>query len=370
MTDDYTPMTDDSTGRDARYDRRTVMKAGLAAASTAAIGTAPAAASSGSAGQQADASLEDWLSNVGNFDGIVDERGASEVTVEVGAKGNNGSYAFGPAVVRVDPGTTVVFEWTGKGGSHNVVADDGSYESKMQGDEGATFEQSFDDTGVSRYYCGPHEPMGMKGAVVVGDGEVAVPSTGGAADDAADGSGASGERIDYDGWFENVGNFDGTVDRTGESEVTVTVGAEGNDGAYAFGPAAVRVDPGTTVTWEWTGAGGSHNVVADDGGYESKMQGDEGATFERTFESEGVSKYYCGPHEPMGMKGAVVVGSPNAAAGQESAGESDSGEDLWLYGLVAGLVGALFSPLLFGAFLHTKDDVTPDSEPEHGHRSH
>ncbi|MFC6954395.1 halocyanin domain-containing protein [Halorubellus litoreus] len=363
-------MTDEFTGRAARYDRRTVMKAGLAAASTAAVGAAPAAASGGSASASADASLEDWLKNVGNFDGIVDERGKSTVTVEVGAKGNNGSYAFGPAVVRVDPGTTVVFEWTGKGGSHNVVAEDGSYESKMQGNDGDTFEQTFEEAGASRYYCGPHKPMGMKGAVVVGDVEVAVPSTGGAASDAENGSGAGDDSIDYDGWFENVANFDGTVDRTGESEVTITVGAEGNNGAYAFGPAAVQVDPGTTVTWEWTGAGGSHNVVAEDGSYESKMQGSEGTTFERTFDAAGISKYYCGPHKPMGMKGAVVVGSPNAAGGQESDGATDGGDDLWLYGLVAGLVGALLSPLLFGAFLHAKDDVTETSEPPRGHRSH
>ncbi|WP_227132896.1 halocyanin domain-containing protein [Halorubellus salinus] len=363
-------MTDELTGRDARYDRRTVMKAGLAAASTAAVGAAPAGASGGSASASAEASLEDWLKNVGNFDGIVDERGKSTVTVEVGAKGNDGAYAFGPAVVRVDPGTTVVFEWTGEGSPHNVVAEDGSYESEMQGDEGATFEQSFDSAGVSRYYCGPHKPMGMKGAVVVGDVEVAVPSTDGAASDAESGSGAGGDSIDYDGWFENVANFDGTVDRTGESEVTITVGAEGNNGAYAFGPAAVQVDPGTTVTWEWTGAGGSHNVVAEDGSYESEMQGSDGDTYERTFDSAGISKYYCGPHKQMGMKGAVVVGSPNAAASQEGDGAADGGDDLWLYGLAAGLVGALLSPLLFGAFLRTKDDVTERSEPPQGHRSH
>ena len=363
-------MTHDSTDQTARYDRRTVMKAGLAAASTAAVGAAPAGASGGSASASADTSLEDWLKNVGNFDGIVDERGKSKVTVEVGAKGNNGAYAFGPAVVRVDPGTTVVFEWTGKGGSHNVVAEDGSYESKMQGNDGDTFEQTFDETGASRYYCGPHKAMGMKGAIVVGDVEVAVPSTDDAASDAENGSAAAGDSIEYDGWFENVANFDGTVDRTGESEVTITVGAEGNDGAYAFGPAAVQVDPGTTVTWKWTGAGGSHNVVAEDGSYESTMYGSQGDTFEQTFDGTGISKYYCGPHKQMGMKGAVVVGSPDAAASQGSDGAADGGDDLWLYGLAAGLAGALLSPLLFGAFLHGKDDGNATSEPAQSHRSH
>ena len=54
-------------------------------------------------------------------------------------------------------------------------------------------------------------------------------------------------------WFEDVENFDGIVDRRGESPVTITVGAPGNGGDFAFKPAAVRVDPGTTVVWEWTG---------------------------------------------------------------------------------------------------------------------
>ena len=291
-------MTHD-TPRRTRYDRRTVLKAGFAAASAAAVGATPAAASG-----NAEASLEDWLKDVSNFDGIVDERGTSEVTVTVGAEGDDGAYAFGPAVVRVDPGTTVVWEWNGKGGSHNVVAKDDGYESELLGNEGDRFEQTFDSAGVSPYYCGPHESMGMKGAVVAGDVDVALPSTDDSGSESGDDGGAeSAEDVDYDGWFEGVSNFDGTVDRTGESEVTIEVGANANEGGLAFGPAAVRVDPGTTVVWEWTGAGGSHNVVAKDGSYESEMQGTEGDRFERTFDTDDISKYYCGPHETMGMKG-------------------------------------------------------------------
>jgi len=354
-------MTRDTPGT-TQYDRRTVLKAGFAAASAAAVGATPAAASG-----TAEASLEDWLGNVSNFDGIVDERGNSEVTVTVGAEGNNGAFAFGPPVVRVDPGTTVVWEWNGKGGSHNVLADDGSYGSEMLGDEGDTFEQSFDAEGVSKYYCDPHKTMGMKGAVVVGDGDVAVPSTDGSGSESgADGGAESAEDVDYDGWFEGVSNFDDTVDRTGESEVTIEVGANANEGGLAFGPAAVHVDPGTTVAWEWTGAGGSHNVVAKDGSYESEMQGNEGDTFERTFDAEGVSKYYCDPHKTMGMKGAVVVGSPTAGESAGGAGGSDGGgEDAWLYGLVGAFVTALLSPLLFFGLRNEKD-----GGPEGAGRSH
>jgi hypothetical protein len=63
----------------------------------------------------------------------------------------------------------VGWEWTGKGGSHDVSADDGSFASEMVGEAGHTFERTFEQTGVSKYVCTPHQAMGMKGAVVVGD---------------------------------------------------------------------------------------------------------------------------------------------------------------------------------------------------------
>lgn len=112
---------------------------------------------------------------------------------------------------------------------------------------------------------------------------------------------------EFGGWFDNVSNFDGVVDKTGESEVTVKVGAEGNSGGFAFDPAAIAVDAGTTVVWEWTGNGGMHNVVDDDGSFESEMTDEAGRTFSHTFDTAGTFKYKCAPHESMGMKGAVVV---------------------------------------------------------------
>lgn len=125
---------------------------------------------------------------------------------------------------------------------------------------------------------------------------------------------ASAQEIDYGGWFANVGNFDGTVDRTGQSEVTVQVGTEANGGFFGFGPAAIHVDPGTTVTWEWTGEGGGHNVIAEDGSYGSDLYTEAGATFSHTFENDQVSLYYCDPHRAIGMKGALVVGDATAVS--------------------------------------------------------
>lgn len=113
-----------------------------------------------------------------------------------------------------------------------------------------------------------------------------------------------------DDYLSSTSNYDGSVfDYTGESDVTVDVGASGNNGNYAFGPAALAVSTGTTVTWEWTGRGQQHNVVEEEGGYgyESERAVEGGFTFEYTFEEPGLSLYVCTPHSGLGMNGAVVV---------------------------------------------------------------
>lgn len=114
----------------------------------------------------------------------------------------------------------------------------------------------------------------------------------------------NGAELDFGDWFDGVSNYDGVEDLTGESSVTVRVGT---DDGFAYDPAAIRVDVGTTVIWEWTGVGGAHDVIEDDGAFESELQTAEGATFEHTFDADGVYRYYCSPHIAMGMKGAVVV---------------------------------------------------------------
>ncbi|WP_435064816.1 halocyanin domain-containing protein [Halobaculum sp. EA56] len=128
-------------------------------------------------------------------------------------------------------------------------------------------------------------------------------SGGGSGDDG--GSNGTGGSEPYDGYLSGAAGFDGSVaDRTGREEVSVAVGA--GDG-FAFDPAAVRVSPGTTVVWEWTGAGSRHNVVAEDGAFESEYYAAEGATFPHEFEDPGVTKYYCTPHRNLGMKGVIEV---------------------------------------------------------------
>ena len=132
-------------------------------------------------------------------------------------------------------------------------------------------------------------------------------SDGGSGDGGDGGSGDQqylSEEPDYGGFLDDASNYERTVDMTDADSVTVDVGAgEG----LAFGPAAVAVSSGTTVTWEWTGEGGQHNVSDSDGNFESETVGEAGHTFEHTFEESGTYTYVCTPHEAVGMKGAVHV---------------------------------------------------------------
>ena len=132
--------------------------------------------------------------------------------------------------------------------------------------------------------------------------------------DAGGNGGAGNVPSEVDDYLSEASEYNGSLeDMTSEDEATVEVGA-GSDG-LAFSPAAIQVDSGTTVTWEWTGEGGAHNVVHEDGEFESDLQEEDGATFEHTFEEEGNFLYYCNPHRSQGMKGAVVVGSGGGGTG-------------------------------------------------------
>jgi halocyanin-like protein len=151
------------------------------------------------------------------------------------------------------------------------------------------------------------------------------------------GTAAAQGGVDYGGWFGSgtggeTGNFDGTVDRTGQDSVTIEVGSQGNGGPYAYGPAAVRIDPGTTVTFEWVS--NTHNVLIEEQPSDSGWDGveaieNQGFSHEFTFETEGIYKYYCQPHLALGMKGAIVVGaapSGGGGGGTGAGGETGGGE--------------------------------------------
>ena len=168
-----------------------------------------------------------------------------------------------------------------------------------------------------------------------------------------EGGGGGGEP-DFGGWLGDVSNFDSVEDMRGSDEVTVEVGVEANGGSYGYGPAAVHVDNGATVAFEWTG-NGEHNVVHQDGDFESDLLAEAGVNFEHTFDEDGVYNYYCTPHRGLGMKGAVVVGSdyPTAGGGggQEPLNPEHMGVPFQAHFVGLATILAILSSLVFTFYL-------------------
>ncbi|MFT4946632.1 MAG: halocyanin-like protein [Natronomonas sp.] len=157
---------------------------------------------------------------------------------------------------------------------------------------------------------------------VLGD-KRGVPGTDGTATDRDDDSGSDipeGVPEAVHTWLTEAGNGaniysdePAAEDMTGEDSVTI---ANGAGQGFAFDPPVVVVSTGTEVTWEWTGAGGAHNVSTDYsiGSFESDFDFRSGApqqgsdvTYSHTFEEAGNGTYVCEPHASAGMMGAIIV---------------------------------------------------------------
>ena len=92
---------------------------------------------------------------------------------------------FSPKVIRVEPGTTVIWE-SGGANNHNVIASDGSWQA-ISSDyfeygiitKGDQYEHTFTEPGIYEYYCPFHgtNDKGMVGTVIVGDVEYSVEVT-------------------------------------------------------------------------------------------------------------------------------------------------------------------------------------------------
>lgn len=193
-----------------------------------------------------------------------------------------------------------------------------------------------------------------------------------AAGTAATGAAAAQE---YGGWFTSnakggaVDNYDGTtVDKTGQDQVTIQVGSQGNGGSFAFGPPAVRVSPGTKVTFEWVS--NTHNVLVESQPDGAGWQGHEaienqGFTYSHTFETKGIYKYYCQPHLSLGMKGAIVVGpAPGGGGGQGGGAPSGTvggGISLWEVLFSGTILFGMLAPII--ASFYRGEDVEVEYEP-------
>ncbi|CAI48560.1 halocyanin [Natronomonas pharaonis DSM 2160] len=145
----------------------------------------------------------------------------------------------------------------------------------------------------------------MLGAIAGSLSVVAAGCLGG--DDAGDAPDGVPQRI-HEYVHTTQGYEESIPDRTGQSELRVAVGA--GTGGLAFDPVVARIDAGTTVVWEWTGRGSTHNVVSDDGSdfsFESARHAEAGTTFEQPFDEPGIALYVCTPHRAQSMFGALDV---------------------------------------------------------------
>lgn len=264
-----------------------------------------------------------WFGGGVDYAGTVDRRGEDEVAIAVGA---GAGFRFDPAAVWIDYDTTVRWEWTGDTGMHDVVTYDGpaTIESELtdEADREYSVTVTEADEGITRYSCRPHQMIGEQGALVVGpDIESYVTEY-------------DTTPVDYGDWFAETPAASGTSG-VAETEnplrrdaVTVRVGGPGGydpeadewETAPVYDTPALRVTPGTTVTWRWVPGAGEHSVVAEDGSFESDLVAVEAAdsperqedehVFEHAFEEPGVHRYACERHRDDGMRGAVVVAAP------------------------------------------------------------
>lgn len=276
-------------------DRRTFLGAGIAVGLGSLTGFSTfqaydARRTATSDDHDGDDSLDTWLAaaNDPQTHRIRDLRYDDPPTVYLGVSNTN---SFSPPAIKVTPETTVTWEWTGNEAEYNVVAADGTFDSGQPVVEaGETFEYTFDTEGTYKYVSEPYSDAGMQGVVVV---ETA----------------PSSEYPTADEWLAGTNEYDGTItDQTDTDLVEITTGAKGNGAHLAFDPHAVKVSPGTTIRWSWTGEGGGHNVVFEDGGFGSEpIHVEPGVHFEETFSETGVFRYACRPHDDLGHRGAVIV---------------------------------------------------------------
>ncbi|WP_241966827.1 cupredoxin domain-containing protein [Haloplanus aerogenes] len=111
-------------------------------------------------------------------------------------------------------------------------------------------------------------------------------------------------------------------DEVGSPTETAEVNMITNDAGHHFDPHVVRIAVGGTVTF--VNESGSHTATAYHPGNDqpqlvpdgsdawgSGLLTSQGATFQHTFDTEGIYHYYCAPHESLGMIGSVVVGDPD-----------------------------------------------------------
>lgn len=113
-------------------------------------------------------------------------------------------------------------------------------------------------------------------------------------------------------------------------EVTIKE-VTGEDGKYYFEPKQLTIHPGDTVIFE-DAQDDMHDVMFNvvpkqvDEMIMSPMMEKKGQKFSYTFTVPGTYEFHCHPHEALGMKGKLIVGSPSKPGETKKVSHHDMAE--------------------------------------------
>jgi halocyanin-like protein len=149
----------------ASDSRRRLLRAGGATLTAALAGCLGALGGEIEFDDEVPAAVVDHLASANNVDGSVTDRtDEAKLVIETGPGGN---LSYDPALVAIDAGTTVTWEWQSNG--HTVTSEQtpGETEFDTRGTNGDQFTETFDVPGNVLYYCNPHRGAGHLGAIIV-----------------------------------------------------------------------------------------------------------------------------------------------------------------------------------------------------------
>jgi plastocyanin len=155
----------------------------------------------------------------------------------------------------------------------------------------------------------------LGGLVLIGAGALVACSSGGNATPTASGGGAAAPAASSN--VTPTSAAGGAAAPAASSNATAVTMADDNK----FNPAAVTIAKGGTITWTNKSATMQHSVTFDPSKAVNKADAQlpegvqpfdsgllqPGATYSHTFDTAGTYKYFCIPHESLGMVGTVVV---------------------------------------------------------------
>ncbi len=118
--------------------------------------------------RETDTGVEAFLSDIPNYDDdIVSLDGEPVLTGDATEIGVDGTFVFEPPAVRIEAGTTVEWEWVGGEVPHSVTHVDEAFDSGVLVGDGKTWSYTFENPGVYKYCCTPHQSQNQKGVVFV-----------------------------------------------------------------------------------------------------------------------------------------------------------------------------------------------------------